>query len=130
MIYGNSFLNIITEGSIYKDDKNNIMIGMYIDSNRNFEQDPYIKVFNNQNFNKATKVARISLKNVKYIYHSDRFDIWRLNSKEKKLLNEIIRSKDKNGNLIWNNILIELSKLTNKNISKIKIDIPDFTNLE
>jgi hypothetical protein len=52
---------------IYK--KNKYCIFSDSQPNRNFDTDPYIKVYNNTDQNKATHVLRVSMKDGRAIYH-------------------------------------------------------------
>ena len=56
--------------------------------------EPYFKFYNNASFDKASKIARISFLESKYIHHKNargHFDDWVLNSKERKLLIELLK---------------------------------------
>lgn len=58
--------------------------------------EPYFKFYNNASFDKASKIARISFLEPKYIHHKNargHFDDWVLNSKERKLLVELLTKK-------------------------------------
>lgn len=56
--------------------------------------DEYFKVYNNSSKIKASKIARISFRNSRYIVHhiNDGKDIWYLNSRERKMLMDCLCS--------------------------------------
>jgi hypothetical protein len=51
---------------------------------------PYFKVFNHNSYVRATKVARISFLEPKYIIHKDRKENWILNGDEKEQLIDLL----------------------------------------
>ncbi len=59
---------------------------------------PYFKVVNHNSFDKATKIARISFLDLKYIIHknTDGKENWILNIKEKKQLVKLFNQKSTN----------------------------------
>ncbi len=62
------------EGAIYKGKGKKTIYCIFSDAqpNRNFDKDPYIKVYNNSEQKKATEVLRISMKDGRPIYHRNR----------------------------------------------------------
>ena len=109
--------------------KYNYLIGVYKDQKRIGE--PYFKIFNNTNYEKADKVIRLSLLKNKVIYHknSDGKTDLILNAKQFKQLNTFLSKK----NVIfpkitnWEFLIIvynkecgaDLINLSNDDISKI-----------
>ena len=61
----------LDEAVIYRGSskKNNYCIFSDVQKNRNFDKDPYIKVYNNSEQKRATEVIRISMKDGRAIYH-------------------------------------------------------------
>ena len=99
MIYGNKFKDgfnieeILNEITIYKGDGILITVDGSGQTDRNFDKDPYFKVYNNESSKRATKIARISCKTFKQIYHTDNFDDWDLTKKDKKKIANILNNK-------------------------------------
>lgn len=91
-LYGNKILNI-NETVFYKGD--GISIHVNISDKFNYGDQAYFKVYDNENYAKATKVARIQVKDAKYEIHSDPGgkDSWELNSKDKKNLITALKKK-------------------------------------
>lgn len=122
----------LNEGKVYSD---NIMyIGVYGSIDSNFQDAPYIKVYNNEKYEVADKVARIDLIDLKYIYHRDSKKIWYLNNKELKHLNKIMRSIDpKIGMYYWDLVLMEIARRSRDHdyeyYKKLFPNIPDFTKV-
>ena len=84
---------------IEKDNKYNIKIGIEMDGSgmtaRNFEKDPYFKVFTSGKKFKTTSPddrTRISLRKAEYIDHNSVPGNLRLNSKQKKNLITLLKS--------------------------------------
>lgn len=74
--------------TIYKSTEYGIMVAVNPDSNRN--GNPYFKFYNSSNYRKATKVIRVLFKEPDYVIHSDNMDLWKITSKEVKLLIDIL----------------------------------------
>ncbi len=83
---------LFTEMStVSRDYVQNWSIGLNPDINRN--RPTYFKLYNNTNYKKATKCARISFLEPKYIVHRGEKGLWKLaNNKEKKLLMNFLSS--------------------------------------
>ena len=108
----------------------------------------YFKYGNDIGINKATKVARISLLEPKYLYHRDKAYIWALTNKEINNLINILKSpSDKHKGLTkWQDLLITYNEdnfyilpedTINNNINykecpkafNINTKMPDYTKL-
>jgi len=74
---------------------NGTYITVTADSGRNYYNQEYFKIFNNESPSKATKVARILFRRPEYIYHKDQYEQWNLNVKERKALNLVFKQKSK-----------------------------------
>ena len=83
---------VLLEGAVFKSPK--MTIGVFPSDNRNYGYQAYFKVYNNENYKKATKIARIHFMNPSYEMHSNQH--WPLNTTEKKMLIK------KNKNLLVN----------------------------
>ena len=77
--------------TIYKSKEYGICVAVNPDSKRS--GNAYFKYFNNSDFNKATKVIRILFKDIDYVVHKDGKQLWKINTKEKKLLIEILKKE-------------------------------------
>lgn len=124
-IYGNN-LEIINEIRVYSNNK--FLIGVYGPgmTDRNFHQRPYFKVYNSSKYENANKVARIYFDSPNYVYpeHKERGkEVWYLSNSDKKLLNNILNSKD-----IWDSLNIALAKITNS--KSVYYNKPDYNLLE
>ena len=80
--------------TIYKSKEYGIMVAVNPDSGRS--GNPYFKFYNNSNFNNADKVIRIMFKKPDYVIHKDGKKLWKLNSKEKKLLLKVLNMESEN----------------------------------
>lgn len=102
MIYGNKFKDgfntgkVLEELAVYRGDGILISVDGSGFSDRNFDKDPYFKVYNAESVSRATKIARISCKTFKQISHTDRFDDWNLTKKDKKKIVDILLNKKSN----------------------------------
>lgn len=79
--------------TIYKSKEYGVCVAVNPDSGRS--GNPYFKFFNNSDFRKATKIIRILFKKPDYVVHKDGKQLWKLNTKEKKLLIEILNTESK-----------------------------------
>ena len=124
MIYGNKLDKIaLCEESIYKG--NGVSISIDVDKNRNYGDKPYVKIYNDENYRKATKIARISVsEKPEYIVHKDSKQPWNLNAKEKQKINDIFSTKKPNvGNYSnCDSILDAIKSGYSKTNAKINID--------
>ena len=77
--------------TIYKNREYGILVAVNPDSKRS--GNPYFKFYNNVSYDKATKVVRILFNYPDYVLHKDRMELWKLNSKEKKLLIKILKEE-------------------------------------
>lgn len=124
----NNLLNL-NEVTIIKSD--GIYISVDDESNRNFygfEDIVYFKIYNSENFRKATKFNRIRVNIPDYEKHNVSYgkSFWFLNSKEKKklinLLNRIIFDKTTNKNISVFNKICDSCKIS-------RIPMPDYYQL-
>ena len=125
MIYGNKFKNgfnieeILNEITIYKGDGILITVDGSGQTDRNFDKDPYFKVYNNESSKRATKIARISCKTFKQIHHTDKFDDWDLTKKDKKKIANILNNKKSTSkdfsvyNSVWDAMQEAIKQQTN-----------------
>ena len=77
----------------------NVPIKIFVSYDEKRIGNQYFKVINAKRFESATKMARISFEEPKYIIHSKNYgkDIWFLDSHERRLLVSILETKQKNG---------------------------------
>ena len=94
---------------VYSDKKTNISIQVNRSERRH---GCYFKLYNNKNYARASKVARIDLKNPRYIYrfNGDGKKDWNMNSKEKELLINLLKTKLPTGNTLWEEIIITYNR--------------------
>ena len=83
--------NLNEMATVFKNKKQNVSIIVNPDSNRS--GNPYFKFVNNSNFRNADKLIRIMFNKPDYVIHHDGKDLWKLNSKEKKLLITIMNKE-------------------------------------
>lgn len=100
-----------------------ITVDGYGVTNRNFDKDPYIKVYSDQDPTKAQYVTRISIKDPTYIYHSDRLPHKDLTSNERHRLNEVLSDPDN-----WNKVVEEINKVCGT--TDLTFEKPDFTEIK
>lgn len=96
--------------SIAKGDNNFIAVNP--DPSRGWYKKEYFKAYNNDNARKADKVIRIKFRTPEYVYHKnkDGKKDWSLNSKEKKLLIRLLKSKSRVPNLTnWQYAIIQFN---------------------
>lgn len=79
--------------TVHRDTNENISVAVNPDSKK--VGDPYFKFYNSVDFNKSTAVIRIMFNSADYTYHTDGKKLWKLNSKEKKLLVKTLKSESK-----------------------------------
>ena len=123
------FENSFLENVIYKN--NGVFITVNPDIKRNWSsENAYFKIYNSENYRKATKVARITLIVPKYIIHSndDGKGNWDLSSSERKLLDNIMHSK-KNGISNWESLCTMFNNMIGRDLNFPK-EIPDFKNIK
>lgn len=132
-LYGNEALNkfsILNEEVIYKNQNMSIRVDNS-NTNRGFLKNPYFKVYNSDDYTKYTKLTRISMTKPEYIIHNN--EIWNLNSKEKKLLIDILNSTTKKGISVWEslkNIIKTYPFITKEDKEFINsLSIPNYLNL-
>lgn len=79
-------VEILAMANVYSDKKNKITI--QINPDRNRRGLPYFKVYNHYSYKIASKMARISIHEPKYIHHrnSGGKQFWKLNSKDRQVL--------------------------------------------
>lgn len=106
-IYGNN-LSFLNEIASIKDDIFLISIDGPGETNRNFFEKPYFKVYDSNSYKKATKIARIYFDEAKYVKDHIGKPEWILNSQERKLLVQIL-----NQNNNWEKLNNDLQKIAN-----------------
>ena len=128
--------DILNEGTVRKvQGKKEIGIAVNGKEGRNFDTDPYIKVYHGPNSKSSKDIARISLIKLNYVIHNEDSDQkeWRLSPNEQEELNEIMQETRKDGLTVWEKILKDIADQTNKPLSEIKKmfpdGCPDFTKL-
>lgn len=132
----NNLRDIINEGTVRKvESKKEIGIAINGTEGRNFESDPYIKVYHGPNSKSSKDIARISLIKLDYVVHNkdSKQKEWRLSLDEQEELNKIMQETRKDGLTVWEKILKDIADQTNKPLSEIKKmfpdGCPDFTKL-
>lgn len=111
----------------------------------------YFRVTDNQYFEDFTKIARISIREPRYILHNDNDgkEIWTLSTLEKENLLKILKSKTKDPKMsitVWEEIIIDynrklglelkdtlentMSNLKHPKYLPIDLPIPDYTQLK
>lgn len=126
---------VLNESSVYRG--NNMNISLDPDLSRNYGNDvAYFKLYNSDSISSKSKIARISITAPKYIVHDkDNSEIqWKLNHKERKKLQEILKSNCVNGRFagtctVWEAIVKEFEYQTNLSIN-IDKGMPDYTMLK
>lgn len=90
--------------NVYVDRDDNMTFQVNCSEDHNVD---YFKVYNHQSYKKASKVARISLFEAKYIYHKndDGKEDWELNAKERKLLVKKLQMEVR-GLTVWQRLII------------------------
>lgn len=87
---------------------------------------PYFKYYNSSSYSNATKVARISIEGPYYVIHrnQDGKENWVLNTRERKLLHQILneRSSKYSGYTVWQAIILDYNneKFENLSLDEIK----------
>lgn len=76
--------------TIYKSKEYGIGVSVNPDSHRSGS---YFKFYNNPDYRRATKLIRITFKRIDYLIHPDSKELWKLNSKDKKLLIKILKQE-------------------------------------
>lgn len=123
---GTTNREIIEEKVVYRG--NGISISTDSTSGRNGY---YFKVYDNESFSKASKVARINLEKPEYEYHGGDKRIWDLSKSDKQLLINVLKSKSDDNNTVWNDVVsncAEYEKSYKTNISNL--EMPDYMKLE
>ena len=129
---------VLNEIRVYTNNEDNVCITVDGDGekDRGFNNDPYFKYYNNSNPKKATKVSRIAFtgEKIRYIIHNNQDN--KLNSSEKKKLNEYMDRKSTNKDYkditVWEAIKKAAEQESSSdNTDKISsASKPDFTNIE
>ena len=134
-LYGNEALKILNEIKVYQDDEITITVDGSGSTDRNFDKKPYLKYIKGKLH--SDEKIRISFDgDPEYIIHNN--EKYKLSSKEKKELNEIMdkkSTKEFNGLSVWEAIkaaTIRVSKNINeKDKERINnIEKPDFRKLK
>lgn len=94
-------------------------------TDRNYHLKPYFKVYNGENRQKASKVARIYFDEPKYVYpeHSDGKQVWYFNSTEKKLFVKTLTDK------VWQKMNNDLLRVCKNELNSGFNEIPDYSLL-
>ena len=142
MLYGNKFMQnpderiivteqLLLEGTIYK---SSIMsVGCFPDSGRSYGDDAYFKVFNNTDYKRASKITRVRFKSPTYVIHLNQ--VWDLNSKERKMLINILNTRYTGGvyedaSTIWDALIRDFNghvKLQDR--LPLDLKMPDYRKL-
>lgn len=100
-------------------------------TNRNFIEDPYFKIYDGNNVKNSKHVTRIKVFEPSYVIHNNQ--VWNISSKYKRALNEILSAHDyKNWKILLNECVIE----SGQDLSKEEYDkfmstpMPDYTKLK
>lgn len=120
-LFGNKF-NIVNESKVYSDSNICIFVDGSGETERNYYQNPYIKVFNAENRAKSNKAHRIYIKDPQYEESHGKLDgkdFWVLNSAERKMLDKIMDKTSKSGKTVFEDILDMVAAESHKS------DIPD-----
>ena len=128
----------ITEGMVANsknitnvNNKINFMIGCYDDDKRSYSKETaYFKFLDGYSWDKAKRLARITIYNPTYIIHksNDGKEQWILNSKERKLLDNIMHSRTKDGISVWHNVCEEFNSVAKLSIN-FGNEIPNFNTI-
>ena len=122
---------VLLEGAVFKSPK--MTIGVFPSDNRNYGYQAYFKVYNNENYKKATKIARIHFMNPSYEMHSNQH--WPLNTTEKKMLikilNTTIQINDVETTTVWKELIGEYNRGINDKSKHMPLNLvmPDYTQL-
>lgn len=130
-LYGNK-LNIFNESKVYSDDNICIYVDGSGETERNYYQNPYIKVFNAKTRSKANKAHRIYIKDPQYEESHgkvDGKDFWVLNSSERKMLDKVMCKVSKSGNNVFEDILDKVAAESHRT-DRPNIPKPDFKNIK
>lgn len=129
----------LNENSIYKDQRNNILIFCRPSDKKVYGRKAYFKVYNSSEQRKAKKVARICFYEPKYVIHPndpDGCSQWFLNSSEIKVLINILKSKNNIGvryPSTWSALINTFNSVVKSNhpedIIDMNLPIPDYTLL-
>lgn len=88
------FVEYLDEMATVVIDQRGYLIAVNPDQKR--KGDEYFKIYNSTSISKASKMIRVSFRKPKYVIHyKDSQDFWKFNSKEKKILIDILTSKSK-----------------------------------
>ena len=122
---------LLLEGTIYK---SSIMsVGCFPDSGRSYGDDAYFKVFNNTDYKRASKITRVRFKSPTYVIHLNQ--VWDLNSKERKMLINILNTRYTGGvyedaSTIWDALIRDFNEHV-KLQDRLPLDLmmPDYRKL-
>ena len=135
---------ILTEfATVARDYNLNVSLAVNPDQNRNLKNTEYFKFYNDTRPDKAHKIARIKFRSPEYVIHHNNGgkENWFLNSKEKKILMQLLRQPCKNqpGFSIWQGLILDFNKETeldyeetkkNKQISRFDMPYPDYLPID
>ena len=83
-------LEILNEDRVFLSQKPIISFAVDKDAGKRNEYYPYFKIINGPNPNNASKIARISFDDHRYIIHKDNLLHWELSNKDIKIINKIL----------------------------------------
>lgn len=99
-------------------------------TNRGFEHDPYFKVYNSTSVTKANKVCRIRIFSATYVKphaSENRDSNWKLNSAERKELDNTLSN-----NNVWRDLITHTNEVISGTGVQLDTNLikPDYTKLE
>ncbi len=130
--------------NVYTDKILNISVQVNRNEGRNGS---YFKLYNHEEYKKASKVARINFKSPEYVYHVNRDGKkdWALNFRERAELLEVLNMVVFRGETVWTMLILsfnlegglnfhktemnKMKKLIYPNHLPIDLPIPDYTKL-
>lgn len=124
---------ILTEfATVQRDNKFNMCLAVNPDNKRNLKGMEYFKVYNHIDPTKATKIARIKFRECEYVIHHNngRKENWKLNSKERKQLVQILTSPSKNfpEKSVWDELIRNFNNESGSELLPKNLKIPNYTN--
>lgn len=100
------------------------------ETDRGFSNNPYFKVYNSTSVSKANKVCRIHILSATYVKphaSENRDPNWKLNSAERKELDNTLSDSN-----VWQDLITDTNKVINDPSKKLDTNLikPDYTKLE
>lgn len=113
-------LEILNEDRVFLSQKPIISFMVNNDNGSRNKYYPYFKIINGPNPRNATKIARISFDDHRYIIHSDNLLHWELSNKDIKIINRILlMNNPKYGCSVYKSLIIQSAV-------NIGMDVNDF----